>query len=172
MALRTKLTGTKKITVLGLMLAAGIVLNLAENTIPVFTVLPGGKLGLANVVTMAAMVWFGPWTALLLGIVRSALTGMLSGMVTMVFYGGAGTLLSVAAMYVFSRIFQNKISMVGLSMLGAFFFNIGQIAVAAAVVHNLQLFRYLPVLTLVSTACGLFTGLIAGKIAKRQMTEE
>lgn len=83
MALRTDLSGTKKITVLGLLLAAGIVLNLAENMIPVFTVLPGGKLGLANVVTMLVMLWFGPLTALVLGVLRSLLTGILSGMATM-----------------------------------------------------------------------------------------
>ena len=169
MALRTDLSGTKKITVLGLLLAAGIVLNLAENMIPVFTVLPGGKLGLANVVTMLVMLWFGPLTALVLGVLRSLLTGILSGMATMAVYGGMGTVLSVAAMWLFFRLFREKVSMAGLSMLGAFFFNVGQIAVAAAVVHNWQLFRYLPVLTLLSTICGLFTGIVAGKTAEKRI---
>lgn len=163
---------TKKITTLAILLAAGIVLNLLESMIPIFNVLPGAKLGLANVVTMLAMVWFGPFYALLLGILRSALVGMLSGAVTMLLYGGVGTLLSVGAMWCFLRIFKDKISMAGLSMLGAFFFNAGQVAVSAAVVHNIQMFRYLPVLTLISTVSGLLTGIAAQKISEKRMVGE
>ena len=165
--LRIKLSAAKKTALLGLLLAVGIVLNLAENMIPMFNVLPGGKLGIANIVTMVAMVWFGPLTALLIGILRSALCGMLSGMMTMVFYGSAGTLLSVGAMYAAEKMFRDKIGMPGLSMLGAFFFNVGQIAVAAVVVHNIQILRYLPVLTLISTICGGITGMVTEWVLQR-----
>lgn len=166
--MRTERSAAKKTALLGILLALGIVLNLAENMIPIFTVLPGGKLGLANVVTMTAMVWFGPMTALLLGVLRSALCGILSGAVTMAFYGGTGTLLSVAAMWTAKRIYREKIGMAGLGMLGAVFFNFGQVAVAAAVIHNIQMFRYLPVLTLISTISGCVTGTVTERILRKK----
>ena len=170
--MRIKGTVAKKTALLGLLLALGIVLNLAESMIPVFRVLPGGKLGIANVVTMVTLVWFGPITALVLGVLRSALCGVLSGMITMVFYGGAGTFLSVAAMWLAEKVFRDKIGMPGLSMLGAFFFNVGQIAVAAAVVQSFQLLRYLPVLTLISTICGGITGMTAEYVLQKKRTGE
>ncbi|MBR5156823.1 MAG: Gx transporter family protein [Clostridia bacterium] len=170
--LRTDLPKTKKLTVFAMLLATGTVLNYLEAMIPVFNILPGAKLGIANVVTMLAMVWFGPFYALSLGILRSALVGLMSGAVTMLIYGGAGTVLSVGAMWMFLKLFKDKITMAGISMLGAFFFNVGQIAVAAAVIHNMQMFRYLPVLTLVSTVSGLLTGIVAKRISEKQMMGE
>lgn len=162
MALHTKgLSGIKKVAVVSVLLAVGLVLNLLEGLLPVFAVLPGAKLGLANVTTMVALVLFGPWTALLVGLLRTLLTGVLTGAVTMFAYGGTGTLLSVAAMTLLSKVFGNKISLIGQSMAGAFFFNVGQILVASLVVHNWNMFRYLPVLTLISTVCALLTGFIA-----------
>ncbi len=166
--MRTEMTTAKKTALLGILLALGIVLNLAENMIPIFTVIPGGKLGIANVVTMTAMVWFGPLTALLLGVLRSALCGIFSGAVTMVFYGGAGTLLSVLVMWTAKKRYREKIGMPGLSMLGAVFFNVGQIVVAALVIHNIQMLRYLPVLTLVSTVSGCVTGFVAEQILQNK----
>lgn len=166
--MRTEDSAAKRTALLGILLALGMVLNLAENMIPIFTVLPGGKLGLANVVTMAALVWYGPMTALLLGVLRSALCGVLSGAVSMVLYGGTGTVLSVAAMWTAKQMFREKIGMPGLSMLGAVFFNLGQIAVAAFVIHNIQMFRYLPVLTLISTVSGCVTGAVTEFILQKK----
>lgn len=170
--MRIKLSGTKKLTVLALLLALGLVLNLVESMIPVFTVLPGAKIGLANVVTMLCLVWFGPAVALGMGILRAVLTGLLSGMVTMGLYGGAGTIFSIAAMWISAKMLKEKISMAGLSMLGAFFYNVGQVAAFAAVVESIELFRYLPVLTLISTVSGLFVGVVAGKISEKRMVGE
>lgn len=163
-----KQSAAKKTALLGMLLALGIVFNLAENMIPVFTVLPGGKLGLANVVTMVAMVCFDPITAVLLGVLRSALCGVFSGAVSMVLYGGVGTVLSVVAMWTAKQTFRDKIGMPGLSMLGAVFFNLGQIAVAAFVIHNLQMFRYLPVLSFISTVSGGITGAVTELILQKK----
>ncbi len=163
------LKGAKKLTTLAVMLAVSIVLNLAESMIPVFNVLPGAKLGIANTVTMLLMVWFGPVEALLIGILRSVLVGILSGRLTMLPYGVVGTVPSVLSMWLLKKIMKEKVSMAGLSVIGAFFFNLGQVAVSAWVINNLQMFRYLPVLTLISTICGFITGVIAEKVSKKRM---
>ncbi len=168
MALHTEKKETKKITLLAILLAIGLVLGFFEGMLPVFGVLPGAKLGLANTVTMLVLVWFGPTEALVFGVLRATLTGIFSGTVTMAVYGGVGSVLSVLAMWFILQIAKRKVSMAGVSMMGAFFFNIGQILVAAAAVHNIQIFRYLPVLTLISTVCGLVTGVVVELVLQKE----
>ena len=50
------------------------------------------------------------------------------------------------------------------SMFGGIFHNIGQIFVAMAVVENLKLIYYLPVLLVAGTVTGFVIGIVAGKI--------
>ena len=50
------------------------------------------------------------------------------------------------------------------SMFGGIFHNIGQILVAMAVVENLKLIYYLPVLLVAGTVTGFVIGIVAGKI--------
>jgi heptaprenyl diphosphate synthase len=169
MALHTDIKGAKRLTLFAALLAVSIVLNLAEGMIPVFNVLPGAKLGIANTVTMLVMIWFGPFEALLIGSLRSALVGVLSGRLTMLPYGIFGTILSVLSMWMLKKVLKDKVSMAGLSVVGAFFFNLGQVAVSAWVINNFQMFRYLPVLTLISTICGFVTGIVAESISKKRL---
>ena len=56
------------------------------------------------------------------------------------------------------------ISIVGVSITGGVFHNIGQILVAMAVVENLKLIYYLPVLLVAGTVTGFVIGIVAGKI--------
>ena len=50
------------------------------------------------------------------------------------------------------------------SITGGVFHNIGQILVAMAVVENLKLIYYLPVLLVAGTVTGFVIGIVAGKI--------
>ena len=52
----------------------------------------------------------------------------------------------------------------GVSITGGVFHNIGQILVAMAVVENLKLIYYLPVLLVAGTVTGFVIGIVAGKI--------
>ena len=160
-ALRIKHRGAHHITTAGLLISCGLVLHYVESLIPVFQVLPGGKLGLANVVTLLAFSWYGTGFALLVGLLRCFLSALFSGAITMMLYSGAGTVLSILTMAYLKKLFPKQISTVGRSMLGAFFFNVGQTAVCAMVLENVYVFSYLPVLTVLAAVCGLLTGLAA-----------
>ena len=164
MALRTDKWNARYVTTAGLLVSCGLVLHYAESLIPVFQVLPGGKLGLANVVTLLAFSWYGAGFALLVGLLRCLLSSLFSGALTMMFYSGAGTILSIVAMACLKKLFPSKISTVGRSMLGAFFFNAGQTVVCALVLENMYIFSYLPVLTILAAICGLLTGIAAKQI--------
>lgn len=143
------------------MLAAGLVLGYLEGCLPIFSLMPGGKLGLANVATLLAFARFGPGTALFIGLLRCLLGAVFAGNPFAAVYGGAGTLLAVSAMSLCARVFPRSVSLVGRSMLGAFFFNLGQVAICALVLWSGYVFLYLPYLTLIAPVCGLLTGLAA-----------
>ena len=151
---------TKKLTLFSLLLAIALVLGFFESFIPAFSVVPGGKLGLANIVTMAVFCLFSLPEALLFGIVRSLLTAVLYSGISAFFYSCAGSVLSVLAMWIFRKLLKNSISEIGLSISGAVWFNIGQLTVAAFFLGTVQIFRYFPALGIISAFAGLLTGYI------------
>lgn len=55
-------------------------------------------------------------------------------------------------------------SLIGVSIAGGAAHNIGQLLVAAAVVENLKIFVYLPVLLAAGTITGMLIGIVASKI--------
>ena len=52
-----------------------------------------------------------------------------------------------------------SVSPIGISIVGSFFFNIGQLIVSAMVLSNIKIFYYLPYMSLFSILTGFFTGL-------------
>ena len=164
----TKLSGIKYTAYIGVLVSCALVLSLLENAVPFFGVMPGIKIGLANIVTMLTLFWFGPISSLSVGLLRSFLTAVLSGNLSMFFYSGAGTVLCVFVMYICEKLFSKHVSVIGRSMIGAFFFNVGQVSVASFAVSNIRIFSYLPVLTFVSTFCGILTGYITKKIMEAE----
>ena len=151
---------TNKLTLFSLLLATALVLGFFESLIPAFSVAPGGKIGLANVVTMTVFCLFSLPEALLFGIVRSLLTAVLFSGISAFFYSCIGSVLSVLAMWFFRKILKDRVSEIGLSLLGAVWFNVGQLAVAACFLGTVQIFRYFPALGIVSAFSGLLTGYI------------
>ncbi|MBR5235985.1 MAG: Gx transporter family protein [Clostridia bacterium] len=156
----------KEIAAVGLLVSLGLVLHYAESILPFFQVLPGGRLGLANIVTLLAFSLSGTGTALLVGLLRCFLSGVFGGAVSSIIYSGFGTLFSVLAMWLAKRLLSQKVSTIGRSMLGAFFFNAAQVSVCAILLENTYVFSYLPPLTIVSAFCGLLTGICAKRVEK------
>lgn len=151
---------TKKLTAVSLLLATALVLGFFENLIPAFSVAPGGKIGLSNIVTMTVFCLFSLPEALLFGIVRSLLTSVLFSGISAFFYSCIGSVLSVLTMWLFRKILKNRVSEIGLSVLGAVWFNVGQLTVAACFLGTVQIFRYFPALGIVSAFAGLLTGYV------------
>jgi heptaprenyl diphosphate synthase component I len=52
-----------------------------------------------------------------------------------------------------------SVSPIGISIVGSFFFNVGQLIVSAIVLSNIKIFYYLPYMSLFSILTGLLTGL-------------
>ncbi len=161
----------RKMVVLALIISQALVLHLIEGLIPV--VAPGIKLGLANIMTLVTLVFFGFKEALMVVIVRSVLGSLLSGSVTAILYSLAGGILSCLVMAWLYFKWKAYFSMMGISTAGAIFHNIGQLLVASWVFGTIGiLFTYLPVLTVAAVGTGFFVGLTSGYIIKYLQEEK
>ena len=89
----------KRLCVYGLLIALAFVLSYVETLIPMAAlgiVIPGIKLGLANVVVMVALYTLGARDALILSLIRILLVGFTFGnTVSMMYSLGGGILRSI-----------------------------------------------------------------------------
>ena len=140
------------------MVSLGIVLQIIDNMLN-FIVIPGGKLGLSNIVTLKNIFVFGGLNALFISLLRAILGSFLYGGVSSVVYSVMGALFSVLSMWIVKRFFYPKVSEIGLSVIGAFFHNFAQVVVAIITFESVSLISYLAPLTVLSVFAGAFTGL-------------
>lgn len=152
---------TKKLTALSLLCALALVLGFFESYLPVFSVVPGGKIGLANIVTMVVFCLFSLPEAIGFGLFRSLLTSVLFSGFSAFFYSAAGSLFSVLSMWIAHKVLRERVSVIGLSIIGAASFHVGQLTVASFILGSIQIFRYFPVLGILSAFAGLITGVIS-----------
>lgn len=157
----------KKLVRLSMLLALAIVLSIIESFIPIFNgFIPGLKLGLANIVIVFVLYLFSFKDALYISIMRVILVGILrTGLFSVTFFFSlGGALLSVLAMFLFKKYI--KLSIIGVSIVGAIFHSIGQLLVALILINNINWLYYLPILLLSSIVTGLIIGLISKELVK------
>jgi len=143
---------------MGILVSQALILHLVERMIPVPAPVPGIKLGLANAISLMAIVLFGPKEALLIVAMRTFLGSVFGGGVSSFIYSFIGGTISTLAMAVMYKKFRNLFSLPAISVVGAIFHNMGQIFVASIIVQNMKLFYYLPVLLISAVITGLFIG--------------
>lgn len=151
---------SKKIALCGLLTALAILMGYVEMLIPMPMIVPGIKLGLANVIVVITMYSLGPKTALFISLIRVILCGLLFAGFAGLLYSLAGAVCSFAVMALLYK--TGKMSITGVSIAGGVFHNVGQIVVAALVVENIKMAYYLPFL-LVS---GVVTGFLIGMVSR------
>ncbi len=147
-----------------MLLSLGIVLNLVESMIPfIGSIIPGLKLGLTNIVILLVLYLYGFKDALTLSIMRVFIIGILrTGLFNIIFFFSlSGALFSVLAMAISKRL--TKLSIIGISIIGALFHSFGQIIIAILYI-NMEIIYYLPWLLLFSLPTGFLVGKIANEV--------
>lgn len=155
----------EKIAKMGMLLALGIIFGYLEFCIPISFGIPGIKLGLPNLLAVVLLYRFSVKEAALYNILRIILTGMMFGSLFSVFYSLAGAVCSLMIMYLCKK-FQ-AFDMVGVSMLGGVFHNLGQIAVAMVLISKFSFLYYLPFLLISGLIAGFCMGQLSNIIYKR-----
>lgn len=154
----------QKLTRVSMLIAVAIALGWVERLIPMEHIVPGVKLGLANVVVLVALDRFGTKEAVSVMLLRVVLSGFLFSTPSALIYSLSGGVLSLLIMIAALR--WRRLSLIGVSVLGAVFHNIGQWAAVLAVTQTPGVLIYLPVLMLSGLACGFATGLIAAAVLR------
>ena len=164
--MRTKLKGTQRIALCGLLTAIMLVLGYVESLIPLGV--PGIKLGLSNSVLLFALYMLNIPTAFVLMLLKVGLSGVLFGGVQAMAYALAGGLLSLTGMALLSR--GKGIHPVTVSITGGVLHNVGQVGMAMLILHTQMLVYYMAVLILAGLACGALTGVAAAAVMKHLKT--
>ena len=149
---------SKKVALLGLCIAVAMILAYVEVLLPpLFSAIPGIKLGLPNIVIIFVLYNFGFVHAATVSFVRVAAVSLLFGNPMTFAYSIAGAILSLLIMAILKK--SNILSTVGVSVAGGVFHNVGQILMAIVLLGTAELSYYLIVLAITGTISGIFVGL-------------
>ena len=156
------MTKARRIALCGVLTALALALSLAERMIPIQMLIPipGVKLGLANVVTMFALLFLKPRDAYAILLCRVCLAAIFAGSVTSFLFSLLGGLLALTTTWVLLRWKDQVFTMFGISAAAAAMHDIGQFLAAILVMGTTDVVAYLPLLLVSAIPMGLLTGAI------------
>ena len=151
---------TFKIVFLAIMLSFSLILYYVESMLPPLNILaPGSKLGLSNILSLTCLFILGFKDSVTILFMRIFLSSTFYGGMSTFLYSITGGVLSILSMALIKSMNFKSVSPIGISIVGSFFFNVGQLIVSAIVLSNIKIFYYLPYMSLFSILTGLLTGL-------------
>lgn len=151
----------RHIAYLGFLLTLALVLSYVESLIPIFVRIPGIKLGLANLVVVICLYTFSFKETFIISILRVIVAGILFGSLFSILYSLSGAIFSLIIMMLAKRL---RFGVIGVSILGGIFHNIGQLLIAINVVSNYRIGYLLPYLLLSGLLTGTFIGIAANTL--------
>lgn len=162
------MTSTKRISLCGMLTALALALSLAERMIPLELLIPvpGIKLGLANVVTMFALLLLSPKEAYSILFCRVTLASLFTGSVTQFLFSLFGGMLALTTTWILLRKRGSWFSFYGISAASAAMHNIGQIIAAMIVLQSVDVIAYLPLLLVSAIPMGFITGAILDVLSR------
>lgn len=162
----------KNIFKVALLVSLACVLQISESLIP--HPIPGLRLGLANMLTLTALVVLGFRYALEIAILRALLSSFIMGTFmsptfVLSFSGAVVSTLAMGLFYWLSRSYRNyQFSLIGVSIIGALTHNVVQLFLAyILLIKHSGIFALLPWLCIGAVATGWTTGIVAGAVCRK-----
>ena len=156
---------TSKLSLLALSVSLAMLLSFVESQIPAMVVIPGVKVGLANIVVVFALYKLGWKEAVVISLTRVFLVGLLFGNGISILYSITGATVSFAAMVLLKQ--AKVFSTMAVSVAGGVLHNLGQIAMACVIMGTDVLRYYAPFLILSGTLAGIAIGVLAAIMIRR-----
>lgn len=156
---------TKRLALSAVLASLGLIFSYIEAIIPFSVGIPGVKLGIANLVVIIALYFFGVSYAFSINVIRIIVAGLLFNGAFGAIYSLAGACVSLMVMIILKK--TKWFSIVGVSMAGGVAHNIGQLLMAAAIISNIKIFLYFPVLLFSGMITGIIIGILAHLILKK-----
>jgi heptaprenyl diphosphate synthase len=148
----------RQVALSGLLFALAMALSFMEGMLVIPGLLPGMKLGLANIVVMYALFFMGPTQALILDLLKALFTFLVSGW-TAGFLSLCGGLLSLLVMCLLYYVLPVRPTWFILSVSGALAHNIGQLLGASVILSSRLSLYYAPVMLVLGLVMGALTAL-------------
>ncbi len=162
---------TKKMITMATMVALGVILHRLEALLPLPS--PWIKLGLANLMTLVALVFLGFKEAVIVTFLRVVIGSILGGTFLgptffLSLVGGIAAILMMGMLY---KIGNNRISLIGISILGAYTHTLATtLCVYYFLIRESSFFTLLPFFFSLALLTGILTGSIANTLS-RQMQD-
>ena len=152
----------KKSVILAFLVAVGILLQLLESFVGIFMIVPGYKIGLANIAGLFALYMYDEKSLL-----RIILSSLMQGMLFSVSFwlSLSGGILACIAMILAYR--SKAFSIYGVSILGASFHNIGQVIAITWIYQQYFMQLFLPILLALSIVSGILIAVVCRKVLDR-----
>lgn len=154
---------TRDITKIAILTSICVVISILESLFTfIGDIVPGLKLGLANIVIIFTLYEYDFKTAFLVSIIRVLIVALLrTGFGINFFFSLSGAVFSIIFMYIFKK---TRLSIIGVSIIGSVFHSIGQVLVGMLLLDNYNVIYYLPYLLLFSIPTGIVIGIISKKM--------
>lgn len=158
---------TRKVVFLSLMVACGILLQLLESFIPVTMIVPGFKVGFANIAALLSLMIWDVKEMWVVSLARIILASLMMGTIFSVSFwlslsGGLCSLIFMSIAYK-----SNVFSYYGVSIIGAAFHSIGQVMMITFIYQQYFMQLFLPILLALSIVSGLVIALVSNLVYVR-----
>ena len=145
-----------RLVYIALLTATATIIGIVESLLPSpFAFAPGAKFGFANLIVLMAIFTLKKSDVIILMVLK-LFTGF-----SVFLYSMAGGFLSLLAMYLVKLLGPRLVSLIGISLVGGFFHNVGQLLMATWIAQTPAVLLYLPWLAFFGLLAGFFIG-IAG----------
>lgn len=148
---------TKKLALMAVLTAIALTIFMIEAQIPAPVPIPGVKLGLANIITLTAILILGKKEAGAVLAARIVMGAMFAGSPSAILYSGAGGALAYAVMCLMVGHVPKK-RLWAVSAVSAVAHNMGQLLACVLVVKTAGVLVYAPALIVSGVITGVFTG--------------
>ena len=148
---------TRQVALSGLLFALAMALSFMESAItPLLGLIPGVKIGLANIVVMYALFFMGFPQALTLTVLKAFFVGLTRG-ATAGLLSLSGGLVSVLVMWLLYYHCPLRPTWFILSVCGALAHNIGQLLGASVILSTAVSLYYAPIMLVLGLVMGMLT---------------
>ena len=157
----------KQLAAAGMLTAAALIVFVIEAQIPPIVPIPGIKLGLSNVVTLAAIRMVGKVWGSAVQILRIVLGSLFTGQAVSFLYSISGGVCCLLVMLLLTSFLSNRWLWL-ISAISAVVHAGAQLVTAAIVMWTKSVLVYAPLILISAIVTGVFTGLCVQFLFKKQ----
>ncbi len=157
----------KQLAAAGMLTAAALIVFVIEAQIPPIVPIPGIKLGISNVVTLAAIRMVGKVWGSAVHILRIVLGSLFTGQAVSFLYSISGGVCCLIVMLLLTSFLSNRWLWL-ISAISAVVHAGAQLVTAAIVMWTKSVLVYAPLILISAIVTGVFTGLCVQFLFKKQ----